>query len=118
MIIDLLLSFLICGLFCLLAQIILDNTSLTMGHITSIFVVLGVVLEFLNIYDLIKNISLIGASMPISSFGSVIMKGVKEGVIDFGLIGVFKGVFNNCGAIIAFSIFLSFISTLFFRPKS
>ena len=113
-----LLSFIVCGVFCLLGQIILDNSKFTTGHITSIFVVLGVVLEFLDIYKYIKEISLIGASMPIVSFGSVIMKGVKEGVIDFGLIGVFKGVFNNCGAIIAFSIFLSFISTLFFRPKS
>ena len=118
MIVDLLLSFLICGLFCLLAQIILDNTSLTMGHITSIFVVLGVVLEFLNIYDLIKNISLIGASMPISSFGSVIMKGVKEAVDNNGIIGIFLGVFSKCGAIISFALFLAFLSTIFFKPKS
>jgi stage V sporulation protein AE len=48
-----LLSFLFCGAICLIAQIILDNTKLTPGHITSIFVVLGALLDTFNIYDII-----------------------------------------------------------------
>ena len=118
MILDILLAFLVCGFFCFIAQIILDNTSLTMGHITSLFVVIGALLEFLNIYDLIRNISIIGASMPISSFGSIIMKGVKEAVDNEGMKGIFSGVFNNCGSIISFALFLAFLSTVFFKPKS
>ena len=47
------LSFLFCGAICLIAQIILDNTKLTPGHITSIFVVLGALLDTFNIYDII-----------------------------------------------------------------
>ena len=90
MILDILLAFLVCGFFCFIAQIILDNTSLTMGHITSLFVVIGAILEFFNVYDLIRNISFVGASMPISSFGSIIMKGVKEAVENEGIIGIFS----------------------------
>ena len=118
MILDILLAFLVCGFFCFIAQIILDNTSLTMGHITSLFVVIGAILEFFNIYDLIRNISFVGASMPISSFGSIIMKGVKEAVENEGIIGIFSGVFNNCGTIISFALFLAFLSAIFFKPKS
>ena len=44
-------SFLFCGLICMMSQLILDNTKLTPGHITSLFTVLGVVLPFFGIYD-------------------------------------------------------------------
>ena len=59
-----------------------------------------------------------GASLPICSFGSLIMKGVKDSVDINGFIGIFLGVFDNCSAIISLSIFLAVISTIFFRPKS
>lgn len=118
MFLDFIFSFLICGVFCLIAQILLDNTKLTSGHITSLFVVIGAILEFFNLYEPIRKIGKMGASMPIASFGSVIMKGVKEGIDNSGIIGIFNGVFNNCGALLAFAIFLAFISTLFFKPKS
>ena len=113
-----LLAFLICGSICVIGQILYDNTKLTPGHITSLFVVVGAILEFFNVYDLIRNISFVGASMPISSFGSIIMKGVKEAVETEGIIGIFSGVFNNCGTIISFALFLAFLSTIFFKPKS
>lgn len=118
MIIELLSAFLICGLFCLLGQIILNHSKLTPGHVTSIFVVLGSILEFFNIYEHIRNIGNIGASLPIVSFGSLIMKGVKDSIDLNGFIGIFKGVFDNCGTLISFSIFLAFLSTIFFKPKS
>ena len=113
-----LLAFVICGFFCLIGQIILEYTSFTNGHITSLFVFVGVILEFLNIYDFIRKIGGMGASMPIISFGSIIMKGVKESVDANGLIGVFSGVFNNCGTILAFAIFLAFLASILGRPKS
>ena len=118
MFLDFLLTFLVCGIFCLIAQIILDNTKLTPGHVTSMFVVIGAVLEFLNIYEYLRKFAKMGASMPIASFGSVIMKGVKEGVDYYGFLGIFSGVFEKSGSLIALAIFLAFISTLFFKPKS
>ena len=111
-------AFFVCGIICLIAQIILNNTKLTTGHITSLFVVIGVILEFFGLYKFIRDIGHMGSSMPISSFGSVIMEGVKKQVEIDGILGIFKGVFESCGTLIAFAVFLAFISTLFFKPKS
>ena len=118
MILSFIQAFLTCGIICLLAQIILDNTSLTTGHVTSLLVVLGAILEFFGLYKYIRIIGKMGASMPICSFGSVIMEGVKKSVEENGLLGIFSGVFNNCGALLSLAILLGFISTLLFKPKS
>ena len=111
-------AFITCGIICGISQIILDNTKLTTGHVTSLFVVIGSILEFFNIYEYLRKFASMGASMPISSFGSVIMKGVKEGVDNNGFIGIFLGVFEKCGSLIALALFLAFVSTIFFKPKS
>ena len=116
--INLFCAFLTCGIICVIAQIILDNSKLSMGHITSLFVVIGVVLEFFGLYKYIRNFGKMGASIPISSFGSIIMKSVKEMVDIEGFIGIFKGVFSSCGTLLSLAIFLAFIASLFFRAKS
>lgn len=111
-------AFLTCGIVCAFSQLILENSKLTPGHVTSLFVVIGSILEFFNLYDGIRDFGSMGASLPICSFGSVIMKGVKEGVDNLGFLGIFQGVFEKCGILIAFALFLAFLSTLFFKPKS
>ena len=118
MLLTYLFSFLFCGIVCMIAQIIIDNTKLTPGHVTSMFVVIGVVLEFFNLYDYLRNFASMGASIVISSFGSTIMKGVKEAVDNVGIIGIFTGVFSKCGVLISFAVFLAFIASLLFKPKS
>lgn len=118
MVLQFIFAFLTCGIICLIAQVILDNTKLTTGHVTSLFVVLGSILEFFGVYKYIREFGGAGASMPICSFGSVIMEGVKKNVETQGFIGIFSGVFDSCGALIAFALFLAFVSTLLFKPKS
>lgn len=118
MILTFIFAFITCGIICVISQVILDNTKLTSGHVTSLFVVVGAVLEFFNIYEYIRKFGSMGASIPICSFGSVIMKGVKEGVDANGFIGIFQGVFANCGVLIALTVFLAFIASIFFKPKS
>ena len=66
-------AFLICGTISLIGQIILDNTKLTPGHITSMFVVVGAVLSFLGLYDILKDYSLVGSSIPITSSGNFLI---------------------------------------------
>ena len=68
-------SFLFCGLVCLIGQIILDNTKLTAGHITTIFVVVGAFLDIFSIYDKIVDFVGGGASVPITSFGHLLIHG-------------------------------------------
>ena len=67
-------SFLFVGFICLIGQIILDNTKLTAGHITSIFVVFGALLDTFNIYDEIIKYVGGGALVPITSFGHSLMR--------------------------------------------
>ena len=118
MFVSFLLSFLLCGFICVIAQIILDNSKLTTGHVTSLFVVLGAILEFFDLYEPLRKTFNMGATLPISSFGSVIMKGVKQSIDNYDFIGIFKGVFDNCGVLISFALFLAFIAALIFKPKS
>ena len=68
-------SFLFSGLVCFLAQIIYDNSKLTPGHITSLFVVLGSFLDLFHIYDRLIEIFHAGALIPITSFGHSLMHG-------------------------------------------
>ena len=84
-------SFLFCGTICLISQIIMNNSKLTFGHITSMFVVIGSFLGVFGIYDKIISIVGIGANLPIISFGNTITNSVYYGYISDG----FLGIFNN-----------------------
>jgi len=72
-------SFLICGLICMIGQLILDNTKLTPGHITALFVVIGAALDTFNIYDKIVLWAGGGAMVPITSFGHLLIHGALAG---------------------------------------
>ena len=87
------LSFLFCGLVCLIAQIILDNTKLTPGHITSIFVIVGAFLDISNIYDKIVEKVGGGAMVPM-------------------------GMFDLTASGITAAIIFAFFFTLIFKPRN
>lgn len=110
-------SFLFCGVLCLIAQIILDNTKLTPGHITSIFVVVGTFLDLFNIYDKIIAYVGGGALVPITSFGHLLMHGAMNRTIESGFMGIAMGVFDLTAAGITSTIFFSFIFALIFKSK-
>ncbi len=111
-------SFLYCGIICCIAQIILDNTKLTVGHITSIFVVIGAFLDSFNIYDKIILKVGGGAMLPIVSFGHSLTHGSMAGAKIAGYIGIFSGMFNFTAAGISCAIVCSFIFYLLFKPKN
>lgn len=110
-------SFLFCGVLCLIAQVILDNTKLTPGHITSIFVVIGTFLDLFNIYDIIITHVGGGALVPITSFGHLLMHGAMNRTIESGFMGIAMGVFDLTAAGITSAIFFSFIFALIFKSK-
>lgn len=66
-------AFLFCGLVCMISQLILDNTKLTPGHVTSLFVVIGAFLDVAGIYDKIVLYCGAGAIIPITSFGHLLI---------------------------------------------
>ncbi len=110
-------SFIVCGTICLLGQIILDNTKLTPGHITSIFVITGALLSFLGIYEIIANYSLVGSSIPITSFGNALYKAAYEGFQSNGFIGMFSNLLSTTSTGITGAVFFSFIFSLIFQIR-
>lgn len=111
-------SFLFCGFVCLIGQVILDNTKLSAGHITSIFVVVGAFLDTFSIYDQIINYVGAGALVPITSFGHSLIHGALDKAADMGIMGLLMGMFDLTASGITAAIVFTFIFSLFFRPKN
>ena len=105
------------GLVCLIGQIILDNTKLSAGHITSIFVVLGAFLDTFGIYDKIITCVGGGALVPITSFGHSLIHGALAKANDFGIIGLLMGMFDLTATGITAAIIFTFIFSLFFKAR-
>lgn len=114
----LLYSFLFCGFICLLGQVILDNTKLTPGHITSMFVAIGAFLDIFHIYDKIIKVVGGGAQLPITSFGHSLVHGALSHTSKYGIIGLFMGMFDLTATGIAAVIVISFFFTLICKPKN
>lgn len=111
-------AFLISGLFCLIAQIILDNCKITPGHVTSLFTVIGAVLSFFGIYDKLIEFAGAGATVLISNFGHMLYTGAIEGFKSEGILGLFTGLLTRSSAAITSAIIFAFVFTLIFKPKS
>ena len=111
-------SFLFCGIVCMIAQIILDNTKLSPGHITSIFVVLGAFLDSFSFYDkIIKSVGG-GALLPITSFGHSLIHGAIAKANEYGIIGILMGMFDLTATGITAAIIFAFVFSLIFKPKN
>ena len=110
-------SFLFCGFICLIGQIILDNTKLTAGHITSIFVVVGAFLDSFSFYDKIINYVGAGALVPITSFGHSLIHGALSKAEEMGFIGLLMGMFDLTASGITAAILFTFLLLLIFKPR-
>lgn len=110
-------AFLFSGIACLLAQLILDNTKLTPGHVTSIFTVLGAFFGFLGLYDDFISFAGAGATTIISNFGYVLYKGAYLGFQDQGIIGLFSELLSFSSCAIVGAVLFSFLFVLLFKPK-
>ena len=111
-------AFLFAGLVCMLGEIILDNTKLTPGHITTIFVVVGSFLDTFSIYDYFVRIAGGGALVPITSFGHLLIHGALEKAGDTGFMGIAMGMFDLTATGIVSAIVFSFFLSLIFKPKN
>ena len=111
-------SFLFCGFICLISQVILDNTKLTPGHITSILVVVGAFLDSFSLYDKIILYVGGGSQIPITSFGHSLVHGALAKANSLGIVGIIAGMFDLTAAGITSAIIFSFIFALIFKPKN
>lgn len=110
-------SFLFCGAICVLGQIILDNTKLTPGHVTSLFVVLGAFLDTFSLYDKIILWAGGGACVPITSFGHLLIHGAMEAASEYGFMGLLMGMFDLTASGIVSAIIFSFFLSFIFKPR-
>lgn len=110
-------AFLIGGAICMLAQIILDLFDLTPGVITAIFVMLGSLFEFFDLYDKLVKFSGAGALIPITSFGHSLADGAYNKAIETNYFGIFTGMFDNVSGGISAAILLSVLAAIIFKPK-
>ena len=111
-------AFWVGGLICVVAQILIDKTKLTPGRILVAFVVIGVVLGGLGIYDKLVEFAGAGATVPIVGFGNVLAKGAIKAVGEKGLLGALLGGAQAAAGGISASIVFGFLIALIFNPKS
>jgi len=110
-------AFLIGGLFCLIGQILIDKTKLTPARILVSYVVIGVILGAVGIYQPLAEFAGAGATVPLTGFGYTLAKGVKEAIQQDGFIGIFTGGLKACAGGIAAAVTSGLLASLVFKAK-
>lgn len=112
-----LIAFVIGGLLCVIGQILIDKTKLTPARILTMYVVAGVVLGAVGIYEPLAKWAGAGATVPLTGFGNLLAKGVREAVATDGMLGAFTGGFQSGAAGICAAIFFGLLVALIFKSK-
>lgn len=108
-------AFCVGGAFCVVGQVLIDKTKLTPARILVSYVVAGVVLGGLGLYQPLVDFAGAGATVPLTGFGYTLSKGVKKAVDAEGLFGALTGGLTACAAGIAAAIVFSLIAALIFK---
>lgn len=114
---DYLKAFLIGGTFCIIGQILIDKTKLTPARILVSYVVIGVFLGAIGVYQKLIDFAGAGATVPLTGFGSTLAKGVKEGIDKDGFLGIFTGGLTATAGGIAAAVVFGWLAGLIFKPK-
>ena len=110
-------AFLVGGLLCCIGQALIDRTALTPARILTSYVVAGVVLGALGLYQPLADWAGAGATVPLTGFGNAIAKGIKKAVLEKGLLGIFSGAFTVASAGLGAAVVFSLLLSLLTRPK-
>ena len=110
-------AFAVGGALCVIAQILIDKTRLTPARILTLYVVVGVILGALGVYESLLDWAGAGASIPLTGFGNVLAKGVRKAVDEKGLLGVFTGGLTASAAGICAALLFGLIFSLIFKAK-
>ena len=111
-------AFIVGGLLCVIAQVLIDKTSLTPARILVGYVVAGVALGALGVYKPLMEFAGAGASTPLTGFGYVISEGVKKAVEQKGLIGALSGGLSASATVISAVLLLSLLAALIARKRT
>ena len=110
-------AFLFGGALCLIGQLLIDKTGLTPARILVSYVVAGVILGGLGLYQTFADFAGAGATVPLTGFGNLLAKGVKEAVDQQGFLGIFTGGLKATAGGITAAIIMGLLMSLLFRPK-
>lgn len=110
-------AFFIGGTICALVQILLDRTKLMPGRIMVLLVCCGALFSALGFYQPFIDFAGCGASVPLPGFGHILYQGVKEKMIEEGLLGLFTGGFSAGAAGISAALIFSYLISLISKPK-
>ena len=110
-------AFLVGGALCLIGQILIDKTKLTPARILVGYVVAGVLLGAIGVYQPLVEFAGAGATVPLTGFGNTLAKGVKEAVQQDGFLGIFTGGLKATAGGIAAAIFAGLLASIIFKAK-
>lgn len=110
-------AFLVGGALCALGQILIDRTSFTPARILTAYVVAGVALSALGLYQPLADWAGAGATVPLTGFGNTLAQGVREAVQEDGFLGIITGGLKASAGGIATAILAGLIASLIFRVK-
>ena len=114
---DYLKAFIVGGILCAIGQILIDKTKLTPARILVSYVVIGVLLGAVGLYEPFTEFAGAGASVPLTGFGNILAKGVREAVDEKGFLGIFIGGLKASAGGITVAIVSGLLASLLFRPK-
>ena len=114
---DYLKAFFVGGGICLMAQLLIDYTKLTPAKILVGFVVLGVILGGIGVYEPLVEFAGAGASVPLLGFGNTLAKGVRETVAESGFLGALTGGLKSTAGGITVAVFAGLLVSLIFKQK-
>ena len=110
-------AFIVGGLLCVIAQLLIDYTKLTPARILVSYVVIGVILGGIGVYQPLADFAGAGAGVPLTGFGNTLAKGVRKAVDKDGFLGVFTGGLTAAAGGITASIIAGLLPSLIFKPK-
>ena len=110
-------AFLVGGLLCLIGQLLIDKTKLTPARILVSYVVFGVFLSAIGIYQPLAEFAGAGATVPLTGFGNTLAKGVKEAVQQDGFIGIFTGGLKAAAGGVTAAVISGLIVSFLFKAK-
>ena len=110
-------AFAVGGVLCIIGQLLIDYTKLTPARILTSYVVAGVILGALGVYQPLADWAGAGANVPLTGFGNALAKGVKKAVAEDGLLGVLTGGFTAAAAGLGAAVFFGLLVSLLAKPK-
>lgn len=111
-------AFIVGGLFCVIAQILIDRTKLTPARILVGYVIAGIILGAVGVYEPLIEFAGGGATVPLTGFGYLISEGIRKAVDRDGLIGVLTGGLTATAGGITAAMFFGLLAAFIFKSKS